>query len=369
MIADYSSYLELLAAVYISMLLDVETLNKLWYPDGYYKKIQDTLKTVLPEEEGEGYLNNRIVVSSKSNAVIRNKRMRCRALFMLSLTAILLALLGYEASFVGDPSLHECWYNAVVLSYLTGTILCFFGGLIFDRWNTTTLAVIFVLIEFVALLIVHINLPFYQTIQSYYPITVVSLVTLPVLTEIFSRWLFSSVYSGYLRNYVLKVKEDYDKALSALNSNNKKQMPRTYRKLINESIYTSNSDKTLTDICIQGYVDIRNKKLNEISRYPNGLVLFISWIGYTIQRFYKQICFWKKREQVETSIAVQGLYSSSMIVKDSHVVLLNYQREYDEFLLERAKQKGKLNIRQFCQQHGYDPNAMITWLKQRNTKK
>lgn len=369
MIAEYSSYLELLAAVYISMLLDIETLNKLWYPSGYYKKIQDALKTALPEEEGEGKLNNRIVDSSKTNAVTRNKRMRCRALFMLALTAILLALLGYEASFVGDTSLHEYWYNAVVFSYLSGTLLCFFGGALFDRWNTTSLAVLFVLIEFVALIIFPVNLPFYQTIEPYYPIMVVSLVTLPVLAELFSRWLFSSVYSGYLRNYVLKVKEDYDKALVALNSNRKKKMPRTYRKLINESIYTSNSDKTLTDICIQGYVDIRNKKLNEISRYPNGLVLFISWVGYTILRFYKHICFWKKNKQVETPIVVQGLYNSSVKVKDSQVVLLNYQREYDEFLLERAKQKGKLNIRQFCQQHGYDPNAMITWLKQRNTKK
>lgn len=364
MIADYSSYLELLAAVYISMLLDVETLNKLWYPDGYYNKIQDTLKAELPEEEGEGKINNRIVSSSKSNAAIRNKRMRCRALFMLALTAILLALLGFEASFVGNMSPHECWYNAVLFSYLTGTLLCFFGGPIFDRWNTTTLAVIMVLIELVALILFHIKLPFYLTIESYYPIVVVSLVTLPVLAELFSRWLFSSVYSGYLRNYVLKVKEDYDKALSALNSNNKTQMPRVYRKLINKSIYTSNSDKTLTDICIQGYVDIRNNKLDEISRYPNGLVLFLSWIGYTILRCYKQI----KSKKVESSLAVQGFYSSSMMVKDSQVVLLNYQREYDEFLLERAKQKGKLNIRQFCQQHGYDSNAMIIWLKQRNTK-
>ena len=53
MIADYSSYLELLAAVYISMLLDVDTLNKLWYPKNYYTRIKDTLDNVFSEEEGD----------------------------------------------------------------------------------------------------------------------------------------------------------------------------------------------------------------------------------------------------------------------------------------------------------------------------
>lgn len=366
MIADYSSYLELLAAVYISMLLDVETLNKLWYPANYYTKIQDALKKELPEEEGK--LNDKIVKASKTNAAIRNQRMRCRAAFMLFFTAILLVLLGFESSFDKNSSMqYEGWYNAVAISYFVVVLICFFVGKAFDGWNTTALISLFVLFTFVVLMLLEISLPFSSNVIDCYPIVVVCLVTLPVLFEIFSRWVFSSLYSGYLRSYVLKVKGDYEKAIDALRTNSKNHMPRKYRKLINESIYTADSDKTLSDICIQGYVDIRNKKLNEISQYPNGIKILISWIGYSFYRLFHWLGKLFKGKEPEPVPKLAGLYTSPATNNTGEVVVLNYQKEYDQYMVERAKMNGKLNVRQFCQSHGYDSNAMIAWLKQRKS--
>lgn len=360
MIADYSSYLELLAALYISMLLDVDTLNKLWYPAGYYKKIENTLNTVMPEEE---QLNSTIVEESKKNAAYRNRRMRSRALFMLALTAILLILLGIESSF-GDNALssHEPWYNAVMISYLLGTLISFFGGRLFDRWNTTSIMVLFFVVCLIVLLCANVHCQFYGSILELYPIVIVGMVTSPLLSDIVSRWLFSSVYSGYLRNYVQKVKEDYDLAMSSLEKNDKKHIPRVYRRLINDSIYTSNNQKTLSDICIQGYVDIRNRKLEQISTYPNGFDLFVSWAYYHFVCFYERIERVFRRRKDEDNEKPLSLKNKS--VDNSRDVVLNYQKEYDEFLVERSKAKHQLNIRQFCQRHGYDASSMIAWLKQ-----
>lgn len=365
MIADYSSYLELLAAVYISMLLDVETLNKLWYPENYYDKIRDALKKELPDEEGK--LNDSILSASKENASYRNKRMRCRAVFMLALTSILLALIGFESSFDRNQlCCNEEWYNAVLITYLLAVVVCFSFGRAFDNWNTTASTVLVVVAILVGLMFFQVSFPFSSSVIEYYPIVVVSLVTLPVLSEIFSLWLFSSVYSGYLRGYVKRVKNDYEKAMSALNSSEKKRMPREYRKLITKSIYNSNSQKTLSDICIQGYIDIRNNKLREISAYPNGFAIFFSWIGYSFIRLGRFICFWKKVERKE--VAIQGSYSIFSSSGNNPNVILNFKREYDEYLLEKSKVKG-LSIKQFCQQHGYDYKAMVTWIKQRNQNK
>lgn len=368
MIADYSSYLELLAAVYVSMILDVDTLNRLWYPDSYYRKIEDTLRTAFPEEDVAGGLNAEIVLASKNNADARNSRMRRRALFMLALTAIMLALVGYESSFGNTSLLHEYWYNAVLVSSVLGVMLCLFGGPLFDKWNTTTLGVIGVIASLSVLMFVPVKFCFSSCEIKYYDIIIVSLLTLPVLLEILSRWLFSSVYSGYLRNYVFRVKNDYEKAIKSLKASDKRRIPKVYRKLINESIYSSHSRKTLFDICIQGYVDIRNKKLKEISRYPNGFILFFSWLGFKINRFgqwIKKSIQPKRRENGHIYSMISNSFQSTINSQD---VVLNYQKEYDAYLIERSKRNGKLGVKEFCQIHGYDADAMITWLKQRNKK-
>ena len=369
MIADYSSYLELLAAVYVSMLLDVEALSKLWYPDNYYEKIETALNEEFSKEFGVDNLKEKILSASKHNASTRNTRMRCRALFMLSLTAIMLALLGYESSFDDNMILHEHWYNAVLISCFLGVALCFFGGGFFDNWNTTALGILLVVLCLIVLMLVSIEFPDYSGLANYYPVTIVVLLTLPVLWEIFSRWLFSSVYSGYLRSYVVKVKNDYSKAIQALRANDKRHVPTMYKKLIDESIYTSNNNMTLSDICIQGYIDIRDKKLCEISRYPNGFVLFFSWLGFCFYRLYKYLknrCLSRPMSVTKTHRPV-SLYVQPVVVNTQDVIL-NYQKEYDEFMVEKSKKNGKLSVKEFCQQHGYDADAMVTWLKQRKKK-
>lgn len=348
------------------MLLDVDTLNKLWYPADYYKKIEDTLKTFMPEEDSK--LNPTIVEKSKTNAKNRNRRMRNRALFMLAMTAILLFLIGFESSFETNAlAEHETWYNAVMISYLLGTIASFVSGKLFNKWNTTTIMVLLFAVCLISQFYGNIQFPFYNTISEYYPITIVGLVTLPLLTDIFSRWLFSSVYSGYLRNYVQKVKNDFDLAMASLQNNDKKHIPRIYRELINDSIYTSNKQKTLSDICIQGYVDIRNSKLEQISTYPNGFDIFISWITYCLVRFVR----WSGRIFTRRNDDVNEMPSNliNTPIDRSQDVVLNYQKEYDEYLVERSKAKGQLNIRQFCQRHRYDTASMIAWLKQRNNNR
>ena len=348
------------------MLLDVDTLNKLWYPKNYYTRIKDTLDNVFSEEEGE--LVSSILESSKANAEIRNSRMRRRASFMLAITALLLFLTGYESSFSGRVLEYEWWYNAVVITYLFSVLICFTCRLLFNKWNTTAVLAVLVIVCLAFLMKLSLDFPFFAQASPYYPVFVVALVTLPVLWEIFLRWLFSSVYSGYLRSYVMKVKRDYDNAIVALKSSGRIQIPRVYRKLIKDSLYSSSGDKTLSDICIQGYIDIRNNKLFEISQYPNGFRIFISWIGYTIQRCFK----WGKSLKGTRNNSLLPLQANSLAVvppqKDDQVVILNFQKEYDEFVFERAKMKGKLSVKQFCQQHNYDSDAMVTWLKQRKKK-
>ena len=318
----------------------------------------------MPEEEMN--LNPQIVNISKTNAENRNTKMRCKALFMLSLIAILLILLGYETSFNISLNSDEGWYNAVGITYLLGTLISFFGNNLFSKWNRTAIMVIVVISFLSVLLYLDVAIPFYDSISKYYPITIVFLVTLPVLAEIFTRWLFSSVYSGYLRNYVLKVKNDYKCAMDALQNNDKKHMPRIYKKLINESIYTSDSNKTLSDICIQGYVDIRNSKLNKISRYPNGFYIFASWICYKCKRLWRT--FWGLFILKSKVSVAKEPYVYKEKADNNQNVVLNYQREYDEYLVERSKEQGPLSIKQFCQRHNYDASAMITWLKQKRSK-
>lgn len=362
MIADYSSYLELLAAVYTSMLLDVEALNKLWYPDGYYNKIQETLKSVFPEEEGEGRLNKRILDASKQNAEKRNNRMRHKALFMLALTSLLLVFIGYESSFSNCFAAHQQWYNAVLITYFVGALVFFCGGKLFDQWNKTVILLLVVIISMVILRLFSLP-PIIPISETFHSIAIVVLVTAPVLWELFSRWLFSSVYSGYLRSSVQKVKNEFDSAMRAFKNNDKKHVPRVYKRLINESIYSASSDKSLslTDICIQGYMDIRNTELMKKTQYPNGMSLFLSWVLYTLKCILKRLCFWK--DVLPQEVEIHGSYNNTEY--NSAVVILNYQREYDEYLLEKAKNKT-LSVKQFCQQHGYDFKAMVTWIKQRN---
>lgn len=361
MIADYSSYLELLAAVYISMILDIDTLNALWYPNNYYKKIKDTLKKIMPEEENK--LNSTIVEASKKNAQNRNARMRRKASFMFVLTSLLLFLLGYESS-CGDNKPHESWYNGVAITYFLGILICFFCKKCFEKWNKTAIMVILLGICLIAFLSIGVSYPCYNKVSHYYPLGIVTLVTLPAILDVYSRWLFSSAYSGYLRNYVIKVKKDYDQALSALQHGDDTQMPRHYKKLINSSIFTSDNNKTLSDICIQGYIDIRNQRLKEISSYPKGTSILVSWIIYTCKRIMKffTISF--------NSILNRGTKSSNKntINDNHHNVVLNYQKEYDEYLIEKSKGRGRLSIKKFCQEHSYDPAAMITWLKNRKMK-
>lgn len=365
MLADYSSYIELLAAVYTSMYIGDLFLD-FWTPN-YFEKLKNALKMNNPDN-----LTPSIEELIKKNEYWAQKtkdKIKRRAVMMFFTVTFLLLVVGVESSNIDNSQIIGKLYNSIILVLLVEFVIYIFflRNKVFSKWKYTILSIFSLLV--IGVLSYFVEIPLLSYVDRYHkwivPFVLI-LITMPVIWQLFVSWLFSSAYSGYIKSKLSKEWDMYADAKKAIEEGKRELMPREYEEALLGGI-CSRTSTSPSDICVQYFYDRFEERLQYLCRPPKAYVLIGSWFCY------KKHVIWHSIKKVLAKKTkkdnVNDVFSNIdvlPVVKDG-TVSINYSKEYAEYQMEKAKCK-KMKLKEFCDNHGYNQHEMIAWLRQHNNK-
>lgn len=364
MLSNYSSYIELLAAVYTSMYIG-DLFSDFWTPN-YFEKLKTALENNRPTNQITTI--DDLIKKNRSWVKKMKDRIKRRAVLMFFTTTFLLLLVGIEASNIENSVVIGKLYNSLILVLLVEfiTYILLLRKWVFSKWKFTILSIFSLLV--IGVLAYFIEIPFLSYITPYHKWIVpfvLSLITIPIIWQLFVSWLFSSAYSGYIRSKLLKEWDMYDAAKKAIEEGKRELMPREYEEALLGGI-CSRASTSPSDICVQHFYDRFEERLQDLCKPPQAYVMIWSWFCYKTVSVYNSLknCVHRKSKN-----SVSDVFSDIRplpIVKDG-TISINYSREYAEYQMEKAKNK-KLTLKVFCNDYGYNRHEMITWLRLHNNQ-
>lgn len=207
MISNYSSLIELFAALYVTMAVEFEFFRNIWNP-----KAKDAIDEILKNEEGTETTNSHfdLIKNSVDNlhesiAIITNRR----GGFMLAMCVLLLIFIGNE-KVESYLSLDIC----MILSW----IAMLFSNYLLKKWKAV---VGIVVIIFVCFLCINSSETLSSFLKKYSLVAflirntstfVVLTIILPIVHHLFVNWMYHGVYQGYLKNAMTVAIQEYNKA-------------------------------------------------------------------------------------------------------------------------------------------------------------
>lgn len=364
MLANYSSYIEVLAAVYTSMYID-KALTEFWAPDYFLKLKQDIDQYQLT---GDDVLRKKLFNENSAWISQLKNRMKRKAVFMFAITVFLLIFIGMENSIVTNMDtiqLTNLYNVTLAVAFITTIVTTIFQHILFSKWKYAIFSIITLPCLFLLLWYGNWDFISYMTpLNTYAAYIVLFLITLPIIWQLFVNWIYSSAYSGFIKSKLEHERYLYTRACSAINNSDTSLMPKEYKEFIAECVVSADKNRSLDDICIQGFVERHMERLKKHCTQPSISTIILSWCNYKL----KAIASFFKRNLNTKGTATDSM-SNTSATQNATNVTINYSKEYADYLMEKSKRNGKYSIREFCKSNHYDCNAMIAWLKSRNTSK
>lgn len=205
MIGDFSSFIELCAAVYFTMCLDSEKFRLFWNPDRKVSVDNNSLQTSIDES----------VNTTRDNEILGLRRM---GVFMIVICFLLLILVGFEQKMSVEP-------NRFAVSVIISYGLVFMVELIHNRIFKLMKAVVILLVIILAVFLIlwywsglnsSLQCGFINSLYERRDILTTFILIFPLVVHMVRLWLRSSVQSGYLRAKVAEETNEYQIAIRAL---------------------------------------------------------------------------------------------------------------------------------------------------------
>lgn len=276
---NFSSLLEFFTAIYVSMFLD-DILKNIWAPD-YKNEISQLI-------EGMGipaisFLVKKVEGNIDVNAKDISDHMKRKATFLLVYCLSLLILAGMEGKSVVLP---QYGYMIVTLLSVIALILVFLGRWTFAEFSRVALCIVFYVV--VLILLYYTGIPKYLSglvwLKSVdYTIAIVAVltvITFPVIWQLFLIWVYSSLYKGYMQEKISREAYVYGKAYLAYKIKDMAALPREYEMVAKDFVKEQPVDG---DTSLNSLNSILVRRLERLCELPNILKVFFSWVRYNLR--------------------------------------------------------------------------------------
>ncbi len=272
MIAEFSSLIELSAALYLTISLDDLLLKRFWTPN-YRKEIETKLGKIkeLPSIAG------RVVVSKADTMSYEEEnKSRKRGALLFSLTVFLLLVSGFEEQFVtGMNELYSSAVGTMVLLFLVVYMLD--GVLLRSWWGVLVFSIAIPLGCLLGGMVVTKSSPkvvSFLNVHQFDEILLMALLPVallaPILWQLFRNWLYSRYYLDYLVKESRIKAEEYH---TAVNCDPKKghrmtNVEKVYQDAVGVALASGNQDRL-----IKPFLDILQSQLSQIEYVPTIIPL------------------------------------------------------------------------------------------------
>lgn len=269
MIGEFSSFIELCAAVYFTMCLDSEKFRLFWNPDRKVPVDNISLQNSIDES----------VRTTRDNEIFMLRRM---GVFMIVVCILLLILVGFEKVMSAEANRFSV---PVVFSYGLIFIFELIHNDIFKLMKIVVIMLFIILVIFLSLwfcnwLNTSLQCKFVYSLYKRIDLLTTFILLFPLVTHVIRLWLRSNVQRKYLLTKVARETEEYQKAIQALTIGKPLGVSKKYLTAWNdvENPKDPDPDTTpFTDLYIKSVVD---------ELYPSDLKLIWSFIIHWILKIW-----------------------------------------------------------------------------------
>lgn len=356
MISNFSSFIEFFAAVYVTMCIDNAYCKQFWTPV-YYNEMNSLLSSY------DFTASNLSIDKIKDEIESTNKRVQSysqhKGSIMLCYCVVLLTFIGFEDSKDGISN-----YLPLIYCSLVVAILVVAPNFLLRSWRW----VVFWLIVF-AFLYYYItitncqfllNNPIVSLLYEHIRISLVVLISFPILHQLYLDWLYSRIYKAYLKDKIHDEYNKYKRSLEGIQYHQETLVHKHYKEACFKSCFSNRDDESDETLTLFNDV-LRNRLLSAASPWQLTLLysLFVHWIK--VLRDKVILHFFHEEDDEEKQ--PNGEYDlSRFLIKD-------YSESYRDYLIEAKKPGGPKNIRAYCKAKGLSVEEMIIWVKKNKPKR
>lgn len=188
MISNFSSFVELFAAIYVTMAVNNDFCSNFWTPQ-YYKEMDSLLNKY--DFAGSSSIHNRLMSEIKLKYENVQNRAHYRGFIVLMLCIFYLIFIGYEDE--TNSNLVQQYIPILSCTLLVGLTLVF-SNFVLKNWKCTVLCVVFYALTYAFLKIVHFDLLETNicvvTIFKNKPILLILIILLPIIHQLYILVIF-----------------------------------------------------------------------------------------------------------------------------------------------------------------------------------
>lgn len=339
MVADYSSYLEFIGAVYFTMSLSDYLTTKIWSPQDA-KKIKRALDGLGMKEDKD--FKQAVLDANKKKGEKLQAELSKKSLIGLFVVAFLLLFCGFESglnSIENTAALHLLQLELVYTCAFFLLSLFSLQWVLFNKWKYVVLYILSLLGFFFVIRWkswVFNNCCLESFLTENIGMVVCITVTIPIIWQIFITWLHKSVFYGYVKSKIRRAQNVYEQIISFVNTQQFDKLPKRYHEIymrVSQAASDSNPQQVIDDSLTEYkgvlYNDVRVIGLN-VRLYQ----LFFSWIKYKLWRLWK----WIK----------ELFTSKGKIVSNPNKLLVTNYEEYARRYQAHKQRNKTLKMKDFC---------------------
>lgn len=353
MISNFSSFVELFAAIYVTMAVNNDFCSNFWTPQ-YYKDMKALLN--IYHFNGSSSMHDKLLAEIKLKYNIVQENAHHRGFILLILCIFYLIFMGFETE--ENSMLVEHYVPLLYCTVLVGCAVIL-SNVVLKNWRRVMSFVVICMVVYIMLKsnnLYQINtLMLSGFLYKYKSFLMIAVILLPVVYQIYIYWLYSSIYKGYLKYHV---KIEYDRfrdSMEGIKNKEKGKVNKIYLDVWTDTNFSSDEDPTLTPFY---------NKLNEQLLYvasPTHFQLLLSWLKHQsrciINRF-KQKKYSGKRETERNKPDNQLAQYEAQ-----NEEILDFKNEYDDYCQWKKTAGKNNNIRAYCKVKGISVKDMIAWLR------
>lgn len=265
---DLDTITQLFAAIYITLAVDIQFFQRFW-SQTYYRTVTKII--VRYNFSKSTKLQQELLSDIKQQATTLEASSRKRGILMFCFCFMVLICASFEN--LADSDNTYGYIRMILFSFFTFIVALFCHKLL-SSWKGLLITGVILL----CLLLI----PYQETFIKHFPNTIniinveftkviiICTLSIPILWQLFSNWLYSTVYTKYLVKLLNKEAGDYKATIMAKREKDKSKLPNSYIDVI-ASLQISG--ETNEDVQITEINNVLSQRLKEACKYPSFCAL------------------------------------------------------------------------------------------------
>lgn len=338
MIESFSTLIQFLSAIYLTLSFDNILFRGLWSMK-YVPPILNEITKLVNNKSLETEIKEKI----KSNAHLIERQSRNRGIFVLIYCLFIMICIGIEKNESNNITFLSIFYLKTAIVSIAVVICTFLPKLLHNR-----IICIFIIWAVIIFLYIITDFNISTTnvwiirIQKNIGYLVLSVILIPLLYQLYINWLYSIKYYGLL---VEKIRNEHQTYTKAMQASCREDVPAEYKDAITKTFFdTQSTPANQQDI----------KVSNILSEFKNRLLISIQLPSfYAISKFAFRTIF--KKEELEIPS-----YQESQINGEEIPIPSSQEenKEDDDSLREKVMEYESITIKpaikDYCKENGID---------------